>query len=125
MLKRTGRQEDYGLEKLKLLAESIKLKLEAQQQMFLISPEEIARRNLEAKAKPQQIREEDYQVDIKQSQHKDVPEYSAARIASPASKRASVDMLEESFGVSLNLESVYRMMDKLDDKAIERLQQRQ
>jgi len=34
---------------------------------------------------------------------------------------ASIDMLEESFGISLNLDKVYRMMDKLDTEAIERL----
>ena len=44
-----------------------------------------------------------------------------ARIANPLSKRASVDMLEEDFGVSLPLERVYRMMDKLDTRAIEQL----
>lgn len=44
-----------------------------------------------------------------------------ARIANPKSKRASVDMLEEDFGVTLNLERVYQMMDKLDDSAIDKL----
>jgi len=44
-----------------------------------------------------------------------------ARIANPQSKMASVDMLEEDFGISLNLDNVYRMMDKLDDQAIARL----
>ena len=38
-----------------------------------------------------------------------------ARIANPASKRASVRRLEEDFGVQLPLERVYRMMDHLDD----------
>lgn len=46
-----------------------------------------------------------------------------ARIANPKSKRGSVTMLEEDFGVSLNLDSVYRMMDKIDEAAIERLNQ--
>ena len=46
-----------------------------------------------------------------------------ARIANPKSKRGSVTMLEEDFGVSLNLDGVYRMLDKIDDKAIERLNQ--
>ena len=144
------------LEKLQLLAESIKLKLEAQQQMFLIPPEELARKNLEAKAKRQGITEEDYKVDVRNLEEeqrvvsgihdvygklfhelgydrviKNPARYKAsvkmfenivlARIANPASKRASVRMLEENFGISLNLENVYRMMDKLDDKAIERL----
>lgn len=44
-----------------------------------------------------------------------------ARIANPRSKMASVEMLEEDFGIALNLNNVYRMMDKLDEKAIERL----
>jgi transposase len=44
-----------------------------------------------------------------------------ARIANPDSKRASVKGLEEQFGISLNLDQVYRMMDKLDDQAIKKL----
>ena len=46
-----------------------------------------------------------------------------ARIANPDSKRASVRGLEEQFGVSLNLDQVYRMMDKVDDQVIENLNQ--
>lgn len=45
-----------------------------------------------------------------------------ARIANPDSKRASVESLETDFGVKLNLQSVYRMMDKLDGEACERIQ---
>ena len=44
-----------------------------------------------------------------------------ARIAKPDSKRGSVNMLEENFGISLNLGSVYKMMDKITDKSIEKL----
>jgi len=44
-----------------------------------------------------------------------------ARIAKPDSKKASVEMLEDNFGISIDLDRVYRMMDKLDDKAIEKL----
>jgi len=44
-----------------------------------------------------------------------------ARVANPLSKRASVDMLEEDFGISLNLDQVYKMMDKLDEAAIEKI----
>ena len=47
-----------------------------------------------------------------------------ARIANPASKKESVINLEEKFGISLDLNKVYRMMDKLDDKAIEKLKTR-
>lgn len=45
-----------------------------------------------------------------------------ARIANPKSKRASVRNLEEDFGVTLNLDMVYRMMDHLTDERIEKLQ---
>jgi transposase len=44
-----------------------------------------------------------------------------ARIAKPDSKRQSVTMLEDNFGISIDLDKVYRMMDRLDDKAIEKL----
>ena len=47
-----------------------------------------------------------------------------ARIANPDSKRGSVRRLEEDFGVSLPLEKVYRMMDRLDAKAIAHLRTR-
>lgn len=47
-----------------------------------------------------------------------------ARIANPDSKRASVTMLEKDFAVSLPLEKVYRMMDKLDDAAIKKIKHR-
>lgn len=45
-----------------------------------------------------------------------------ARIANPASKRASVNQLEKDFGVCLNLQSVYRMMDCLDQNAQQLIQ---
>lgn len=45
-----------------------------------------------------------------------------ARIANPDSKRASVRMLEQDFGLSHSVDHVYRLMDKLDDAAIDRLQ---
>lgn len=45
-----------------------------------------------------------------------------ARIANPKSKRGSVKMLEEDFGISLNLDKIYTMMDKIDNGMIERIQ---
>jgi hypothetical protein len=45
-----------------------------------------------------------------------------ARIANPDSKRASVRALEQDFGLCHSVDSVYRLMDKLDESAIERLQ---
>lgn len=44
-----------------------------------------------------------------------------SRIANPDSKRGSVAALEEKYGVEIDLDKVYRMMDKLDDTAIAKL----
>ena len=45
-----------------------------------------------------------------------------ARIAKPTSKRGSVELLAQQFGVQLNLDNVYQMMDKIDTKFCERIQ---
>jgi len=143
--------DDDELEKLKLLAESIRIKLEAGNQQFLFKPEEIVKlTNTKTYA------DSDYQVNLKnlvEEQRlisgihqvygklfsesgyerviKDPAKHKMAvrifkdmvlsRIANPESKRASVDRLEEDFGITIDLDKVYRMMDKLDDKAIDRL----
>ena len=44
-----------------------------------------------------------------------------ARVANPDSKRGTVFNLEKNFGVELDLKAVYRMMDKLGDHEIKRL----
>lgn len=46
-----------------------------------------------------------------------------ARIAHPDSKRASVHVLSEQFGVDVNLNHVYQMMDKIDDAFCQRIQE--
>lgn len=147
--------EDDELKQLKLLAESIKIKLEAADQMLLFSPEQLAHKKKD-KQIGQKISDKDYKVNLKdlveeqrlisgihdvygalfdefgyQSVFKNPARQKAlvnifrdivmARIANPVSKRASVDMLEEDFGISLDLHRVYRMMDKIDDDAIEHL----
>lgn len=45
-----------------------------------------------------------------------------ARIAHPASKRASVVMLDNQFGINIKLDNVYQMMDKMDDKFYNKIQ---
>lgn len=45
-----------------------------------------------------------------------------ARIANPKSKRACVNDLETDFGVKIDLQKVYRMMDKLDDAVCQKIQ---
>ncbi len=43
-----------------------------------------------------------------------------SRILDPLSKRGTVNMIKKEFGVKLNLNTVYKMMDLIDDKAIEK-----
>ncbi|MDO9580652.1 MAG: IS1634 family transposase [Bacteroidales bacterium] len=140
------------LKKLKLLAESIKLKLEAGGQEFLFKPEEIVKLGDSGK----KYKDSDYIVNVKNlkeeqrltsgihdvygklftdlgydkvtkrpSRNKATVDIFKnivlARVANPVSKMATVDMLEEDFGVTLDLDRVYRMMDGLDESAIERL----
>lgn len=140
------------LKKLRFLAESIKLKLEAGGQEFLFKPEEIVKLSDSGKEYP----DSDYIVNVKNlkeeqrlvsgihdvygklfsdlgydkvlkrpSRNKATVDIFKnivlARVANPVSKMATVDLLEEDFGVTLDLDRVYRMMDSLDDDAIERL----
>lgn len=140
------------LKKLRFLAESIKLKLEAGGQEFLFKPEEIVKLSDSGK----KYKDSDYIVNVKNlkeeqrlvsgihdvygklfsdlgyervikrpSRNKATVDIFKnivlARIANPISKMATVDMLEEDFGVTLDLDRVYRMMDSLDEPAIERL----
>ena len=145
-------RDDAELEKLKILAESIRLKLEARGQQYLFKPEEVT-----SLKKPNATKESsDYNVnlgnlveeqrlvagiheaygklfdDLGYTKVTSIPSRNKmmaevfknivlARIANPASKRASVLKLEEDFGLTINLDRVYRMMDKLDGPEIERL----
>ena len=52
---------------------------------------------------------------------KALKEIVLARIANPDSKKASVDKLASSFGVHLDLKTVYRMMDKITNEQIIKL----
>ena len=143
--------DEDELEKLKLLAESIRIKLEAGGQQFLFKPEEIqklkSRRkyadsfyqvNLKNLIEEQRLisgiheaygrlfYDLGYEKVIKNPARRKMAvrifsDIVLARIANPLSKHASVDMLEEDFGITIDLDKVYRMMDQLDDKAIDRL----
>ena len=148
--------DDYELEKLTLLAESIKTKLEADNQQLLFSPDELAKINLESHERNKKESDKDYTVNLKNlieeqriisgihdvygklfddldcksiiknpARNKSAvsifKEIVLARIANPLSKHATVDLLEENFGVMLNLDRVYRMMDKLDNESVEKL----
>ncbi len=150
--------DDHELSQLQVLAESIKIRLEANGQELLFSPEDLARMKVNAKHEvPQkEVERSRYDVNLQDlveeqrvvsgihdiygtlfddlgfdrvlknpARHRYGVELFRnivlGRIANPQSKRATVGMLEEHFGISLDLEAVYRMMDLLDDKAIDRL----
>ncbi|MCL4376865.1 MAG: IS1634 family transposase [Actinobacteria bacterium] len=145
-------KDEIELEKLKLLAESIRLKLEAGGQQYLFKPEEVT--SLKKPAALYESRDYDVNLgnlveeqrlvggiheaygrlfdDLGYARVISIPSRNKmtgevfknivlARVANPASKKASVLKLEEDFGLTINLDSVYRMMDKIDDPAIERL----
>jgi transposase len=143
-------QDEINL--LKVLAESIKEKLEAGGQQFLFKPEDIV-----SLSKPKKIYDmQDYDINLgdlfeeqrlvggiheaygklfddlgytkvmsNPARNKMIGEVFKnivlARIANPASKRASVLKLEEDFGITIDLDKVYRMMDGLDSPAVSRL----
>jgi len=44
------------------------------------------------------------------------------RIAEPSSKRSTARILSEEYGINTQLTAIYRMMDFIDDKAIEKIQ---
>lgn len=46
-----------------------------------------------------------------------------ARIVKPASKLSSAQMLEQEYGISIDVNAIYRMMDYLDDEAIAKTKQ--
>lgn len=155
IVRHIGIAEDAGEEaQLVMMAESIKIKLEAGEQQLLFPPEKLAQL---AKTENKLTQpSEEFEVNLKNlaeeqrlvagvhdiygslfdelglakifevpSRAKNMVEVFKnillARIANPVSKRASVDMLEENFGISIDLNKVYRMMDMLDEKAVERL----
>lgn len=162
--------DDSEIEQLKNLAESIKAKLEKDNQLPLFPPEELSRLKKKPLVIVPQTKAENgenaenvsesynyhYHVNLKDiieearvtSGIHDIygclfdemgydkvfsgrsrqpglvkifKDIVIARIANPQSKLATVEMLEEDFGISLPLHKVYRMMDKLDDKSIKRL----
>jgi transposase len=167
--------DDNELEELKSLANSIKIKLELDEQLPLYSAEEIKKlekysnKKKESKTSNSSTLPEnhkgmpspnrdDYNINLLDvieedrvikgihdvygkmydelgfdrilanparnvASNKTLKEIVLSRVANPDSKRGSVLDLEENFGVNLNLNAVYRMMDKLDDKQILKLNQ--
>ena len=141
-------------EKLKSLAEYIKAKLEHERNPKLFAPEVIAQLSEKKKDKQKKliVNLKNFVEEARliqgihdvygkvydqlgfnkvitnpkrhQSAVKVLKNIVLARIANPVSKRKSVTMLERDFGVRIQLEKVYRGMDKLDEKAAARIKQR-
>lgn len=144
--------DEQELEQLKILAETIRVKLESGSQQNLFQPETLVDLN---KKTDKNTADEKFKVNLKDMVEDqrivsgihdiygnlfDELGYSnlftekdkmarryfknvvLARIANPKSKRASIRDLEKDFGVTLNLNMVYKMMDHLTDERIEKLQ---
>ena len=167
-------QDDEQLEELKSLANSIKVKLELDEQLPLYTVDEIKQlKKYEKKPSTKttskkeklikavnshelNINREDYDVNLLDILEEDrvikgihdiygklydelgfnkvlknparnvasakaLREIVLSRIANPDSKRGSVSNLEENFGVTLNLNTVYNMMDKIGDNEVLKL----
>lgn len=153
--------DDNELEELKMLANSIKIKLEANGMLPLYEVKDLEVNNPIKKNKPEKyldntLNKSDYDVNLldlveedritkgihdvygklyddmgfktivapsKSALSKTLKEIVLARVANPDSKKASVDMLASKFGSFVDLKTVYRMMDKIDDDGILKLNQ--
>ena len=145
--------DDDELERLKQLAEYVKVKLIDERQPTLFPPEPLAEMAIGAGRRGDGKRE--LRVDLGQleeeqrvvtgvhevygemyrhlgldrllprsryrASHDALFHTVMARLANPDSKQGSVRRLEEEFGISLPLEKVYRMMERLDATRIDRL----
>ena len=150
--------DDDTLNKLKDVAEHLKVELESKSQPYIFESAELAemairakKQRAEQKAKQKlnvdlnKLREEQRSVvgihevygkiyeelgfdrvltKSKLSASNILFHITMARLACPKSKRATVSLLEKDFGISLNLDKVYRMMDKISDKVVENIQKK-
>lgn len=55
---------------------------------------------------------------------KNLFEVVMGRIANPASKLATTEMLAQQYGVNISVSAIYRMMEHIDDQAIENIQKK-
>jgi transposase len=147
------------LQELKILAQSMQIHLENENNLSLFAPEDLDKDLVVSKKSSNneeiEYSDEDYNVDVRslneesriitgindiygnlfdelklnsifdKKENKTTIEtfknIVLARIAKPDSKSASVEILAENFGVKIDLSKIYRMMDKLDDKTIDKL----
>ena len=149
-------KNEHELEILEQLAHCIKIRMEQEEQLSLLSPEEVIEMILRAREKQkQQKQQQALNVDLKSLreerrvtlgihqaygkvyeqlnfhqvlQHTSNSTQDAlrhivmARLATPTSKRGAVSLLANDFGIHLDLQKVYRMMDRIDEEVIEKIQ---
>ena len=145
--------DDQELKKMVELAEHIKSKIEHEHTPTLFGAEEMAEQAIKAKNAQKSSNENlnvnlknlveeqrsvvgiheiygeiykelGFETVLKKSSSSEILKHIVmARIANPSSKRASVIQLEKDFGVSINLQSVYRMMDLLNSQAQQAMQE--
>ncbi|OXU13933.1 IS1634 family transposase [Sedimentisphaera salicampi] len=138
--------------RLKDLAEFEKAKLEAEITPALFKPEQLAEAAIEARKKiddePINVNLKDIKEQArittgihevfgsiyhelgfnnlfdkrKEAARRNLRHITMARLANPVSKRGSVQDLSKDFGISLSLDSVYRMMDGITDDIINKAQ---
>ncbi|ARN56758.1 IS1634 family transposase [Sedimentisphaera salicampi] len=138
--------------RLKDLAEFEKAKLEAEITPALFKPEQLAEAAIEARKKiddePINVNLKDIKEQArittgihevfgsiydelgfnnlfdkrKEAARRNLRHITMARLANPVSKRNSVQDLSKDFGISLSLDSVYRMMDGITDDIINKAQ---
>ncbi|KIC71463.1 Transposase, IS4 family [Neochlamydia sp. TUME1] len=144
--------DEQELKKMVELAEHIKSKIEHQHNPTLFGPEEMAQQAIKSKSMPKlndeelnvnlkNLEEEQRAVVgiheiygkiyeelgfgniLKNPSSAEILKHIVmARIANPVSKRASVRQLEQDFGIQINLQGVYRMMDCLNQEAQQAIQ---
>jgi hypothetical protein len=142
---------DKELERLKDFAEYEKAELEAQKTPSLFKPEQLAEMAIEARKninnKPLNVNLKNLVEEArittgihevfgsvyeqlgfhklfgarKEACGRNLCHITMARIANPDSKRGSVRDLSKDFGIDISLDSVYRMMDGIDDSIIDEL----
>jgi transposase len=143
--------DDKELVMLKDIAEFIKAKIEDEREPAVFAPETLAQMAIDSRKKNEEVPDSvklkeveavqevvtgihdiygdvyeqigfDQVIEDKHKSAKDkLFHIVMGRIADPASKKATVRKLESDFGISFSLDSVYRMMDLIDERAVERI----
>lgn len=143
---------DKELERLKDFAEYEKAELEAQKTPSLFKPEQLAEMAIEARKniddKPLNVNLKNLTEEArittgihevfgtvyeqlgfskllgarKEASSRNLRHITMARISNPDSKRGSVRDLSKDFGIDISLDSVYRMMDSIDEGIIDKAQ---